>query len=71
MSDLQQDKKLGILGFPAFLSDCKAELGKITKPTKHEIRQASLGTLFIILMLSIILAFFDLFFNWLTGQFLA
>ena len=65
------DVKAGKGGVLAFWSDARDELRKVTRPTKAEITQAAIGTVVIIISLSLCLALFDVIFNALTSYFLS
>jgi preprotein translocase SecE subunit len=58
-------------GILSFWSDARDELRKVTRPTKQEITQAAIGTIVIIITLSVILSLFDVVFNQLTAFFLS
>jgi len=46
-----------------FFAECRDELKKVVKPTRQETIQATTVTLFIIILVSFILALFDLIFD--------
>ena len=46
-----------------FFKECRDELHKVVKPTRQETIQATTVTLFIIVLVSVILALFDVIFN--------
>jgi len=46
-----------------FMKECRDELRKVVKPTRQETVQATMVTLFIIVLVSLLLALFDVIFN--------
>ncbi|NLF25563.1 MAG: preprotein translocase subunit SecE [Deltaproteobacteria bacterium] len=46
-----------------FLVECRNELKKVVRPTRQETIQATAVTLFIVLLVSLVLALFDLIFD--------
>lgn len=54
-----------------FLSDCRAELHKISRPTKDETVKATLVTILMVAFLSIALSIFDFLFNRLMSVLLS
>ena len=62
---------LSIASGAAFFKECRDELRKVVKPTKQETIQATTVTLFIIVVVSLILALFDVIFSKLMMQVLS
>ena len=64
MADPKQAAKASpLVRCAVFFKECREELHKVVKPTKQETIQATTVTLFIIVVVSVILALFDVIFD--------
>ncbi len=51
----------------SYVTDSKTELKKVTWPTKQETTQTTLGVLFVVILVGILLWLFDMFLGWAIG----
>ena len=56
----------GILVY-SFVTDSKVELKKVTWPTKQETTQTTLGVIFVVIIVGILLWLFDMLLGWAIG----
>ena len=53
--------------FYSYVTDSKVELKKVTWPTKQETTQTTLGVIFIVIIVGILLWLFDMLLGWAIG----
>ena len=51
----------------SYVSDSKVELKKVTWPTKQETTQTTLGVIFVVIIVGILLWLFDMLLGWAIG----
>tara|TARA_A100001035_G_C27484465_1_gene364699 strand:- start:185 stop:553 length:369 start_codon:yes stop_codon:yes gene_type:complete len=51
----------------SYVTDSKVELKKVTWPTKQETTQTTLGVIFVVIIVGILLWLFDMFLGWAIG----
>ena len=51
----------------SYLTDSKVELKKVTWPTKQETTQTTLGVIFVVIVVGILLWLFDMLLGWAVG----
>ena len=51
----------------SYVTDSKVELKKVTWPTKHETTQTTLGVIFVVIIVGILLWLFDMLLGWAIG----
>ena len=51
----------------SYVTDSKIELKKVTWPTKQETTQTTLGVIFVVIVVGILLWLFDMFLGWAIG----
>ena len=51
----------------SYVADSKIELKKVTWPTKQETTQTTLGVIFVVIVVGILLWLFDMFLGWAIG----
>ena len=51
----------------SYVTDSKVELKKVTWPTKQETTQTTLGVIFVVIVVGILLCLFDMLLGWAIG----